>query len=554
MNRYISLTKVLLKSGNNSLDSKKNKKIKTVALWIFIILAFLPTIKLLIDFIALSYDYLYKINQPGLVLSTGISFANMFIFFFGIFYSINVLYFAKDIEKLLPLPLKPSEILGAKFTVALFYEYLTELVLVAPIFVVYGYKSGAGILYYIYSILLFLILPIIPLCIASLLNMIIMSVTNIGKHRDMLRILGGIMGIVIAIGVNMGIQKIGMSSNNPEKIFKMLSEGNNSMVALSNRFFPGSSIASKALVFSGSLEGLVNLILFFTFNIAIVAIFLLLGEKLYFRGVIGGSETSSKRKELDYSKLNKKTDKKAILTTLTIKELKILFRTPVYFMNCIIMNFIFPIFFIIPVMVRPEGLKDIEEILSIVRDPKIATILVGGSLAFSMVLGASNSIASTAISREGQNIFVNKYIPVPYGTQLMAKVMSSVIMGMSGMIIFTVIAMILAKLPIYLAFIILIVDSLGVFFTSMTGIFIDLMFPKLNWDNEVKAVKQNFNAFINIMISFIAAGGLMALMIGIGKMSLSITIVAFSIIFISDIVLYIIITKKGASIFENIEI
>ena len=157
MNKYMVLTKVLLKNGSNSVSMKKNSKIKKAALWILILLALLPTIKLFSIFVSSAYDYLYKIGQQGLILSLGISFTSIFIFFFAIFYSINVLYFSKDIDLLIPLPLKPCQILLSKFTVILIYEYLTEAFILLPILLVYGYKSSGNLLYFIYSVILFLI-------------------------------------------------------------------------------------------------------------------------------------------------------------------------------------------------------------------------------------------------------------------------------------------------------------------------------------------------------------------------------------------------------------
>ncbi|WP_406543010.1 hypothetical protein [Clostridium ljungdahlii] len=85
MNNYIVLTKVLLKNGSNSASMKKNSNIKKAALWIIILLALLPTIKLFSLFILSAYDYLYKIGQQGLILSLGISFTSVFIFFLPYF-------------------------------------------------------------------------------------------------------------------------------------------------------------------------------------------------------------------------------------------------------------------------------------------------------------------------------------------------------------------------------------------------------------------------------------------------------------------------------------
>lgn len=552
MSRYIVLTKILLKNNIN-ISSDKKKKVKTIAMWIALAAAFAPTIGIIIEGISTTYDLLSKINQEGLILAFGISFVSIFILFFGIFYSLNVLYFAKDIENLLPLPLKPSEILGAKFTVALLYEYLTELVLFLPILIVYGVKSSASFLYYAYGIIIFLMLPLAPLGIASVLNMLIMSFTNLGKHKDRLRIISGIVVMFIAIGTNILMQKFGISSNNPDQMIKMITSGNNSLVQLSNKLFPGSSIATKALVLSSTTQGFLNLFLYIIITSVVVFVLLALGEKLYFRGVVGISETYSKRKEISSERLSKFSTKQSPLIALTMRELKILFRTPVYFMNCIIMNFLWPVFLLLPMITQPQLFKDLEKVTAIIRDPSISAIIVGMALALGIFLGASNTITATAISREGQNIFISKYIPVGYTIQFAAKILSGMIMGLVSIVVMLLMVIPLVKAPLYLAIISLIVSIPGLLFSSMAGLLIDLNSPKLSWDTEVKAVKQNFNAFLSLIVGVVGAAIVGIPIIKFSEKPIFISSTMFILFLIIDFILYKIIITKGVSLFKNIE-
>jgi ABC-2 type transport system permease protein len=553
MSKYIVLTKILLKNNIN-LSSDKKKKAKTIALWILIAAAFVPTIGIIVNSISTGYNLLSSINQEGLILALGISFVSIFVFFFGIFYSLNVLYFTKDIENLLPLPLKPSEILGAKFTVALLYEYLTELVLFLPILIVYGVKSSASFIYYAYGIIIFLILPLAPLGIVSVLNMIIMSFTNLGKHKDKLKIMGGIGAMFIAICINILMQKFGVSSNNPDQMIKMITSGNNSLVQLSNKLFPGSSIGAKALVFSSTTQGFLNLLLYIILTLIVVLVLLVLGEKLYFKGIIGISETSSKRKELSSEQLSKFSERQSPLIALTMRELKILFRTPVYFMNCIIMNFLWPVFILLPMVTQPQLFKELEKVTAIIRDPSISAIIVGMALAVGVFLGASNLITATAISREGQNIFISKYIPVDYTTQFAAKILSGMIMGVVSIIVMLLMAIVLIKAPLYLVVMSLIMSIPGLLFSSMAGLLIDLNYPKLNWDNEVKAVKQNFNGFLSLIVGVLGAAISAIPIIKFSEKAFYITTIMFILFLIIDFILYKIIITKGVSLFKDIEI
>ncbi len=172
----------------------------------------------------------------------GFLVSSLTIFFFGVFYVISIFYFSKDIENLLPLPLRPSEILAAKFTVALFYEYLTEFIFLAPILIGFGIAGKAGLMYCIYSLIIFLALPVLPLIYASVITLLIMGFTSLAKNKDRFRIIGGIAAMTLAVGLNAFITKISSSSMSADELQQLLAQGNNSFtgtisgIFFSNRF------------------------------------------------------------------------------------------------------------------------------------------------------------------------------------------------------------------------------------------------------------------------------------------------------------------------------
>ncbi|EET86743.1 transporter protein [Clostridium carboxidivorans P7] len=411
-----------------------------------------------------------------------------------------------------------------------------------------------GAIYYVYSVILFLTIPIIPLSMASILNILIMRFTNMGNHKDLLKIIGGILAMVLAIVFNMKMQKLGTSGMNQQQILNMLSEGNNSLVGISSKVFPGVSEAVKAIVFSGSFVGLKNIILFLIITLCTLFIFLIAGEKLYFKGVIGISEAPSARRKLNNKDLQKVSRKSSPIKSLVGKELKILFRTPIYFMNCIIMNFLWPVFLLIPFFTEPEVFKNFKRLVPVINDTKWIGIIIIISLAAGIFITSSNLITSTAISREGSNLFVSKYIAVGYDVQLIAKVLSGAIMGMVGILAMLLVILFLMKLPLYMILIVFVSSIPGILFSAMLGIIIDVAFPKLNWDNEVKAVKQNFNGFIAIMVG-IGVSVLMAIAaINLNFDKFVMSIIAILLFLIIDCILYKIIVTKGVSLFRNIEV
>lgn len=557
MSRYIILTKVMLKNFN-LLELKSGKpgksRIKGILLSLIILAAFLPMMFGIGSLARVGYDVMLEIQQEGLILVMGFSVVSMAIFFFSIFYVMSIFYFSKDIESLLPLPLKPSEILAAKFTVTLFYEYLTELIFLVPILIGFGIASKAGFMYYLYSIVVFLTLPLLPLVYSSILTMLVMRFTNLAKNRDRFRIVGGIIVMVLAVGLNAFVTKLGSSTTNAEELQQLLSQGNNSAVGIVSGIFFSNRFAVIALLYSEVLKGFVNLAVFVLICLLFVMLFLSSGEGMYFKGVVGISEASAKRKKFSEVELRKSSEQKSALKAYTIKELKLLFRTPIYFMNCVLVNFLFPVFIILPFLVSPSEMKELQGLGTYITEGGGSAVVLAVAFGMSVFVTSTNGIAASAISREGTNIFVCKYLPLSYKTQIMAKVLSSVSMGVIGTLSMLLAAVIFVPVPAYLILLIASASILGIVFSSFAGILLDLNFPKLVWDNEQKAVKQNLNVVFNMLVSIVMAGIPVFISIVL-HFTLWVTFLIIIVLFgILDLLLYNILSTAGERLFEKIEI
>ncbi len=98
-----------------------------------------------------------------------------------------------------------------------------------------------------------------------------------------------------------------------------------------------------------------------------------------------------------------------------------------------------------------------------------------------------------------------KTLPMSYHRQIWAKLMAGIVLSACGGIMLTLMIIILMQPPIW--FIALIIGVLpgAVLITNLSGIIFELYWPKLNWDNEQKAVKQNMNVLYGIALSLVFA-------------------------------------------------
>ncbi|MBU5592149.1 hypothetical protein KQI89_10290 [Clostridium sp. MSJ-4] len=504
MSKIFVLVKILLKNGTGS-EGKRKRKYSGMILNIFLTIILIMSLGVPLGaFTSALYDTFASFGQEGIVLNLGFSMASLIIFIFGILYVLTTFYFAKDIESFLPLPLKAEEILSAKFITVLVYEYLTELIVLAPVIIIYGIKAGLGLGYWIVSVVIFLLLPVLPLVMASILNMIIMRFTNLGKHKDALRTIGGVLAIFFGVGVNLLVQRSTASGMSEEKIVEMLSQGNNSMLNIFNSLFPTSKLASLSLISNSINKNMINLALFMIITIASVMIFMVLAKMLYFKGVMGVSESFARRKQLKSNELDKRVTENSKIKTYVLKELKILFRTPAFLVNCVIGNFIWPIFLIVYVFLDTGKLSVITNMTQNINDPKILGLIIGIAFSITLFISGTSVIACTSISREGEAMFINKYIPMTYKEQIYSKIISSIIVNMISVVLITIILAIL-KFPLMLIAMIFIISTLSNIIAAVLGVVIDINRPKLNWDNEQKAVKQNLNSLISTLITLVIA-------------------------------------------------
>lgn len=552
MNKILLLTKILIKTSISSLLGSGKKNDRSVWIVAIVGISLLPILFSLLSFVSTGYDLLSSIQQEGIILSLGVVAMGFIIFFFGVFYVISTFYFSNDTENLIPLPLRPSQIIAAKFIVVVIYEYLVELLLLFPIIMVYGIKSSAGLAYYLYSAIVLLTLPIIPLAFASIIVMIIMRFVNIGKKKDLLKLLGSLLAIAVAVGFNIALQRFTNANMDVDFITNTLIEGNNSFVRIVSNLFPGLSYAATALTQSNVIAGLYDMLIYLLITFALFVVFLYLAEKLYFKGFLGISETDSKKKELSAQEMTRSVTKNPVLRSYVIKEFRVLFRTPVFLLNCVLTNFLWPIFILIPLFTQSGGFQNIPNLGEMIIETNSEPLVIALGFAAAIFVSASNGIASTAISREGENFFTNKYIPLSYSKQIAGKTIPGIILSVTGILVMLIMAILIVKIPVYLALIVLILGILGATLSSMIGITLDIYNPKLVWDSEQKAVKQNLNVLFHLIIGVLVAGLTIFVVIKL-KLTYILTImliVGFTVL--ASLLLHKFLNTKGVQVYSEL--
>ena len=473
--------------------------------------------------VAFTYDILAAVGQEGSIL-TMLSFAGATItFVFGIYTILNVFYFSNDVEPILPLPFKSSEIVFGKFLAALLEMYMYSVVIVLPL-IAYGILSKAGVLYYVYAFISVLISPVFAMILAGIVCMIIMRFTSLSKHKDGFRIFAGVLMLVAIVAFNLFTNG---SNSSDQDVANMIAQGNNSAMETASNIFITNKFAAYAMLYSNELKGLLFMLAAIIISVAAFGIYYIVGGQFYLKGIVGASETFSKRENvLEGKKAEKAIKRKSQVMALVFKDLKIMLRTPQFFMNSIAMIFYMPA--IMGVGLFSGGnMDEIKKFL--VENTGNYGYLYLGIFVLSTLAISAGGAAMTAVSREGKDFFVSKYIPIDINELIKSKVISSLMVnGISALI--CIIIMIVIGLPISTIGLGTLISVTSVSGVTFIQLFLDYKSPNVSWDNEKDIFKKNFLPLIMVLLVIAIAFG-----IGFLTFALNNQIIIFMIIMAMNI-------------------
>jgi len=504
MTTYKALTKSFIKSLQMSQSNDKRTRITMkvivaiVVLFIFIPVAVFCALMTYALVDGLSYFHIENV---------GVAMVFHLICLFTLFFGFNVIfsefYFSSDIEYVRPWPVKAWELVAAKFSVSYYVDNAMQIFMVIASLVGFFFAAKPGVMSYVSSFIAVFTLPIVPLCYCGIISMLIMRFTKAVKNKESVQRIIAVVLAVIILGFVILFRVLASSAEDAVRFF--VTETNSPFVDYMNKIFPMVHFISKAIAF-GSVS---DLLIYILINIFAVALMLFIAELIYFKG-FENLVATGKSKKRDFNKLMEISVIRTPFKAYLIKELKILFRTPAFFTNCVIPNFMWPVFVLIILKMQTYDASLTALRIYNMNTPKIVGFFaIMGSVVFSLVMTALNSISSNSISREGKHFQFMKYIPVPYDTQWDIKVLVSFGLTFVGIWMYLIPAAILIGVnPLYVI-VSMALSALSISFVAYMGVYLDSVQPKLVWDDELSVLRENTNVALCMGI---ALG--IALMIG----------------------------------------
>ncbi len=457
---------------------------------------------------------LKPMGQERALLSFGILAGQILILLFGIYYVIASFYFARDLEFLIPLPLRPGEVMASKFAVIVINEYLTVAAVVLPVVVTVGVLARGGVGYWVNAALVYLALPIIPLAVVSIVVVAMMRVINVSRKKDALILIGSLVLIGVSFAVQIGLGRTA-GNGGPGASAQAVAAFFTSPDSLLNRVgavFPPGIWATKAIAGGFSGEGLANLALLLGVSVTAFAGMVVAAERLFYRGLVGLGETTGKRRRLTRDEMSRRVSSgRRAFAAIFGREWKIMNRTPIFLLNGVLVSVFVPAIFVLMAtlsrggsgggsvpMGRGGGGVDPMALLGTMMSANPLVVILGAAL-FMTICGSINGTASSTFSREGAQFWISRTIPVAAREQAAAKFLHSYLVAMLGVATASVVAAVFLHLrAAHLVPAVGLSLVAGVLFTAV-GMMIDLARPLLDWTNPQKAIKQNLNVLLALL-------------------------------------------------------
>lgn len=506
MNRFLSLSKVMMKSSLNSLNSLQGFKRQKTDSTLKKFGAYLLIGVLIVYLAGLVYfpskyiiESMVKMGQPSLVITLVNSFTPMAVIFFSIASIPGIFYFSKDIESYIPLPFKAWEITAAKFVTAYLQTLVSISVLIVPIFFNYFTIVKPDFLFIITAIVTTLILPIIPLAISLLIVAVLMRFVPFLKNKNLYVYLSTAIILIPTFILSFSLSSINENMDIAKVFYDSLVAMDDSIFKTFSLFLPTSKMMTLAMVENKVLL----LILAIGISLIIALAVIILIQPLYFESVIGLNEESSKKRRLRLNEMDEHTQVKSFKKSFMIYDLKTILRTPIFAMNYFSALIIIPIAGLIPLFVGDLSFKVIFSSLGIFKDkiheffyvlPLIEQweLLALVGLAIGVLIANFESSSFTAISREGISMKQFLSFPIKFSDIAHAKAQLSIIFSLIYCSIFLLFGIIIARPRIDSLLIFTYTLILGIIISTYLAIAVDTSFPKLAWDTEQQAVKGNF--------------------------------------------------------------
>lgn len=476
------LTKIELCNlfGFNVFRHTKDKKAKKKSIAMAMLMGVLLMI-LMFYIVALSYG-LIMLEAERIIPAYLITIASVLTLMFSVFKTGAVIFRKKGYDIISSLPLSNNAIVMSRFLRLYVENFTVTSLVVLPGLIVYEIFIQPEFLFYVIGILSIFVIPLIPVTIASGIGALITGISSRMKHQALVE-----TGISILFVLILMFGSFALSENANEITTDMMKNFTNMVTDVLGKVYPPAVILGNAIVQGDILKFLlISIVSFAVFSIVVMIVaakFDMICSRLY----CTFAKHDYKMKELE---------KHSVWKALVVREAKRYFASGSYVTNTIIGPVMGTAFSI--------GLHFMNLELITAAIPVSMNVKAAVPFVIAAIFTIMNT-TSVSISMEGREWWIIKTLPLRTKTILDGKILFNLCLQTPFYIVSVISAVIALNPDVMEMFWMILVPALLILFSSVFGITANLLFPKLDWENEVTVVKQSASSLIGGMSGFVVS-------------------------------------------------
>ena len=468
----------VLKYTKNPVELKRMKGLLIVVAFVILVLMFYIG--------AMSYGFVTmgagEVVPPYLIILTA-----AVIFGFNVFHVGGILFRSNGYQVVASLPITTSAIVVGRFA-RLYLESLAEACLImVPGNLVYAFLLKPEWTFYVNGLISILILPMIPLSLATFIGVLVTGFASRMKHR-------AIWETILTLGFALAIfGGISMSAGgNPEFTLEMLKSISETVMEILRRVYP-----PAVLLGQGMTKGSFMPVLFIAF-ISVTALAIVTGISAhFFHGICRKLQESASKKTSSISEIGiDNVGQRKLFGSLIIRDARRYLASSVYMSNTLMGP-------IIGTIVSAALLfTDIEKTagsLPMHLNIRQATVFLISGIFCTM------NTASTSVSMEGKEWWILKSLPLPSKIILDSKLCFNLLLIAPFYLISQVFLGIVLRGEALEILWSVVIMMLFIFCSCVGGLTANLKFPKMEWDSEVVVVKQSASAAVGGLSGMLGA-------------------------------------------------
>ncbi len=424
---------------------------------------------------------LATVNLTGIIPMYLFMITGVVILFFSIFKAGSIIFQTKSFEVLSSLPLSQTAIVVSRFL----YMYVSDLIIaflvMLPGMIVYAVNLKPSVEFYLYGIIGILVLPLLPITVATAIGALVTAVSSRMKHKSIAYALLTLLSVAGIIFLEYSIA--GQAESMSKEVLENLGATIGEKIGM---LYPPALWFNNATVNHSILQLLLLLAVSVGIFLAVIVLLQWRFESICSALNATAAKNNYKMQELAAS---------SQLKSLWKREVKRYFASGIYVSNTSIGYIMMAVASIALLIV---GTDKLDTLLGL---PGIVESLFPLALAMMATLMPTTACS---ISMEGKEWWIMKTLPVRSRDILTGKLLLNLTIAAPFYIIAVVFGLIALRPDFITGLLLVLIPAAYILFSSLAGLYINLKIPVFNWENEVSVVKQSASAFLSMLVDVIS--------------------------------------------------